>query len=70
MSTDQLVVAGIGLKPERESGTDDWDEADELVDQDVECHATENDFRDLAPDSVNNHGDRDQCDRNIAEARN
>ena len=68
MSTDQLVITGIGLKPKRESGTNERDQTDELIDQDIERHPAENDLRNPLPDAVNNYGDRHQRDGDITKA--
>src|SRR5260370_20961649 len=70
MSADQVVITGVGLEPKRERGTDDRDQADELIDQDVERHAAKNNLGDLSPDAVNNYGLRHQCDGDVTAAMN
>jgi len=70
MSADQVVIAGVGLEPKRERGTDDRDQTDELIDQDVERHAAKNNLRDLSPDAVNNYGHRHQCNGDVTKTWN
>jgi len=56
ISTNQLIVARVCLEPKREHGPDERDQADELVDQDVERHAAKNNLWNPAPNAVNNDG--------------
>ena len=69
MVLDDLIVARVRFEPERKGVANDRHDSDELVNQDIERHAREQDLRNPEARSLNKREGGDQGRAGIAETR-
>ena len=65
---EQFVVAHVRLEPERKRIAQPRNYPDQLVDQDIHCHAREQDFRNAASRCVNKRYCRNYCGGYVADS--
>ena len=66
--TKQFVVSQIRLEPERKRIAQPRNYPDQFVDQDIHCHAREQNFRNAASSCVNKGYCRDYCGGYVADS--
>src|SRR5512132_2319954 len=67
VAAEQFVVAHVRLEPERKRIAQPRNYPDQLVDQDIHCHAREQNFRNTASRCVNKRDCRNYCGGCVAD---
>src|SRR4029078_2607183 len=66
---EQFVVAHVRLEPERKRIAQPRNYSDQFVDQDIHCHAREQNFWNTASRCVNKRDRRNYCGGYVADSR-